>query len=81
MQVNVYSIYDRVAREYGPPFCAKNHGVAMRMYADAVKQATGDAKDDYEIWKIGSYDTSTGILEGNIERFMVDYQNMKEEVE
>lgn len=56
----VYAIFDRVAEEFGPPVCAVNDGVAIRMYRQSIKDA--GPQDDYRLYYIGDFDTSSGKL-------------------
>lgn len=46
----LYSIYDKVADEFGPIYEAKNDMVASRAYAGLVKP---DMAHDYELYAVG----------------------------
>jgi len=55
MMYNVYVVYDKVAEEAGPPFCAVNDGIAMRQYASmGIPEAL---QRDYTLNMIGYYDS------------------------
>lgn len=55
---NLYSIYDRVAEDYGPLFEAKNHGVATRHYFSAM--ANNPAVGDFQLIHLGRIERSSG---------------------
>lgn len=61
MTYNIYTIYDKVSKECGPVFQAKNFGVAKRYVEDMVKN-NPIKLDEYTLYQIGSYDTETGKL-------------------
>lgn len=64
MIVLLYSIYDNVAKEYGPIYHCKNDGVALRMFKDVIGKVNTDVAfvKDYELYCVGSYDTDTGKI-------------------
>lgn len=55
MKQNLYVIFDKVAQEAGPIQCAKNDGIARRMFVQAIKDAT--FPDDFKILCVGEYDS------------------------
>lgn len=61
----LYSIYDKVADEFGPIFEAKNDMVASRAYAGLVKP---DMAHDYELYAVGERVT------GDISFVLVPYE-------
>lgn len=61
MTYNIYTIYDKVSKECGPVFQAKNFGVAKRYVEDMLKN-NPIKFDEYTLYHIGSYDTETGKL-------------------
>ena len=61
MTYNIYTIYDKVSKECGPVFQAKNFGVAKRYVEDMLKN-NPIKLDEYTLYQIGSYDTETGKL-------------------
>lgn len=61
MTYNIYTIYDKVSKECGPVFQAKNFGVAKRYLEDMVKN-NPIKFDEYTLYQIGSHDTETGKL-------------------
>lgn len=57
----VYSIRDKVARECGPLFVAKNDGVALRQFRNLLK-TDGVRPDDFELLLLGMFDTDGSCL-------------------
>lgn len=49
----VYSIYDKLAQEYGPPFCAANDRVAIRNFRKLMSEAPADVFEDFELYFVG----------------------------
>lgn len=65
MKLEIYSVRDSKAEVYNQPFFNKTHGEAERNFAELTKdQKSMVAKypDDYDLFHIGSYDDSTGVL-------------------
>lgn len=60
MLLGIYTVYDRVAAEAGPPYMAKNDGIALRnmnIYLMKIEN-----KEDYELRKLCDFDTETCVL-------------------
>jgi hypothetical protein len=57
----MYTMYDRVAEEYGPPWTARNDAVAVRQFMSGMKE--NPFTDDFWLYCIGSYDSNSGQLE------------------
>lgn len=55
MIYNVYTVYDKVAEEAGPPFTAVNDGIARRMFKNM--NIPESLKSDYKLIRIGFYDS------------------------
>lgn len=53
-----YSIYDSVAKEYGPLFPAKNDDVAKRHYKALLRDIPD--KEEYKLYCCGSFDPESG---------------------
>ncbi len=64
MIYNLYSIYDKDAKEYGPLFNAKNALIASR-YVEQMMKDVEDV-DPYAIFCMGEYDTENGIKSTNV---------------
>lgn len=57
----LYTIRDRLAEQYGPPFTAVNDAVAVRQYWNIVRNSRLDP-NDYELFCVGGFDKYTGKL-------------------
>lgn len=66
MKLNLYTVYDKVAEDSAPPFAAKSHKVAFRMFVSLLRSAGVDdaGMDDYQLVHIAEYDTE--VLGGQI---------------
>lgn len=65
--LGVYSVYDSKAELYMQPFFAMNSAVAARMFSEvALDQGHtfGKHPSDYSLWKVGEFDQSIGLVEG-----------------
>lgn len=65
MIMNCYSIYDRKALVYSPPFYAVNHGSAIRMVTDTVSDPNTSLSRhpaDYVLYHVGQWDDAKGLL-------------------
>lgn len=72
----LYAILDRVAQEYGPPFPAKNDGVAIRQTQQLLKTVANTA--DYALVKIAEMDVETGLITQNDGMIEIDWIYTKE---
>lgn len=70
MKNNIYVIKDLKVGFRQPMFLA-NDEVAKRMLHITLKQdktcELAQAPADFELWRIGSYDSDTGVVEGGLE--------------
>lgn len=62
-QIPMYSVKDKKADEFGPPYCAKNDKVAMRMFQQLLEKASPWAVMDYALYQIGYFDPVTGVVD------------------
>lgn len=63
MILNAYSIFDRKALQYHPPFFASTDGAAIRSLRDLVSDintTVGRHPADYVLFLVGRYDDSNG---------------------
>lgn len=60
--MRLYSIFDRIAEEFGPVFEAKNDSVAIRNWRNTLERAEGVREDEYRLYWIGTIDHSTGKI-------------------
>lgn len=59
----LYSIYDRVAKTWCPPFSSVNDGTVRREFAIAANSkgtAYNTAPDDYELFRVAEFDDEAG---------------------
>lgn len=66
MLLQAYSIYDRKALVYHPPFFAPTDPAAVRMLSDLVQDANtsvGRHPGDYVMYGVGTYSDANGSLE------------------
>ena len=57
MKVNIYTIYDTVAKECGPIYQAKNHDVAVRAFKSLISETPNVNVSDYDLYCLGEFDT------------------------
>lgn len=65
MKLRCYSIYDRKALQYHPPFFASTDGAAIRSVTDLVTDpntTVGRHPGDYVLFHIGDYDDQLGAM-------------------
>lgn len=66
MNYNVYVMYDKVSEECNTPFFQKTDASAKRAFTDTVNRSIRPLKnlkvEDFELFRIGSYESSTGTL-------------------
>lgn len=66
MKVGIFSIYDSKAEAYMQPFFAQE-GVAKREFGNLVMDkghAIGKHREDYTLFYMGSWNESTGVIDG-----------------
>ncbi len=68
MKYVVVSIKDRAADAFGRPAFVPSVGVAIRSFSDEVNRDNSENQmyahpDDFDLFELGSYDDSTGIVE------------------
>ncbi len=66
MKTNVYTIYDKLARESGPLYQAKNDAVAYRQFCTQLKEIKNINEDDFELLNIAEYDNEECQLQNMI---------------
>ena len=77
-KIGLYTVYDIVSGEAGPPFTAKDDAVASRAYHQLVSESA--YPDDFELRKIGTYyPEECRVLAGKIETVDVGafYNNLR----
>lgn len=58
----IYSIKDRLADEFAPPFMSHNDETARRATRQMFAKMPGTAMSDFEIWRLAKFDQKTGLL-------------------
>lgn len=58
----LYSVYDKVAEEYGAPFIAKNDAIASRLYQVPFKREQELRRTDFRLCYVGKFDAERGVL-------------------
>lgn len=58
MMIWLYTIYDRIAKTSSPPFGARNHEHATRMFTETLQKESMNMSNpnDFELYYIGSFD-------------------------
>lgn len=59
--IPLYSVFDCVGQEYGPPFLSKNDQTALRVYRQMISREH-ILGTDYKLFRLGHFDSETGIL-------------------
>jgi len=54
MRLGMYSVYDKVAKEFSAPTLAKNDGVASRMFLNSISKLPNCS--DLALYQIGEMD-------------------------
>lgn len=65
MVLNAYSIYDRKALQYHPPFFASTDGAAVRSFSDLANDGNttiGRHPADYVLFFVGTYNDGNAEL-------------------
>lgn len=68
MKLLIFAVRDRATDMFGNPMFLMADGQAIRSFTDEINN--GDVKnplfmhpDDYDLYKLGEFDTSTGLFE------------------
>lgn len=65
-KVNVYTVYDEKAEQFGPLFEAVNDEVATRSFLQMMDKVHPSAKNDYILEKVGEFDTNSGDMQAEV---------------
>lgn len=61
--INLYTTYDKVANLYSAPLSLQNDGAAKRWFKNSLVQSVNKSDySDYELYFIGQYDDTKGII-------------------
>lgn len=79
MIVNAYAYFDKKARLYGVPFFCQNDEFAKREFARCIFDAQDKFSPivDYDLYKVGTFSTDTGVLIPVDEEYIIDYYGAK----
>ena len=69
--MNLYSIYDEVAKEYSQPYMMSNNGVAIRWFSSICEKQSIPVAD-CKLYFIGKFDVETGKLEDCVPPELID---------
>lgn len=82
MQFIICSVFDRQSRQYSAPFTSFTQDTAVRDFVRAVRDSKGHTDkfpQDYELFKLGRFDSETGICEMEKPEFLAAGANYCEE--
>lgn len=71
MQMILYTIHDTIAKEYAPPFVAKNDELAKRKFQQVLMNTPYPS--DFELVKLAEYDTDSGCVKSYSSVMVVEY--------
>ena len=79
----IVSVKDTAAQAFGRPVFVPTTNVALRSFRDEVnrpdsKEDMANHPDDFELYEIGSFDDSTGIIEVCSPRLVARAKDLKE---
>jgi len=75
METKVYSIFDKKAAIYSPPFYAPHDGIAMRnvsMAARNMESQLGQYPSDFALYRLGKFDDQTGSFLTGMPDFVIE---------
>ena len=76
MDLLIYSVYDSKAEAFLPPFFLPREEMAIRTFSDAVNSNDhqfGRHPEDYNLFRLGTFDDSSGELRSEITPIVVAY--------
>ena len=60
--MKIYSIKDTKGSEFAPPFISRTDLSAIRSFQEMIHGGKIVYADDFELYRIGSFDIDTGII-------------------
>ena len=58
----IYAVFDKVAEEFGPPFVAKNDGIALRQFEDFRRERLPPhIVGDFSLYRLADWDNALAI--------------------
>lgn len=81
MVLKLYSIHDKKAGTWSPPYVAPTDTHALRSFRDAVNNEDANNSlrnypQDFELNLVGAFDDETGTVEGTIPRLMLTAESV-----
>lgn len=77
MTMGVYTVYDKIADTFSPVQCANNDGHMARNFFAMIHQQSKESEifrgEDYECYRVGSFDTDSGLLLSQEKRVIQPY--------
>lgn len=77
----LFSIYDKVADRYAPPFVAVNAGVACRQLENSIREVPEIHLVDFELVQIGTFDEVTGNVASDMHSVVARGVDFKKNVD
>lgn len=69
MNYNMYAVYDRVSRRYGPIQLDLNDDVATRNFAEGIAEIKH--KEDLSLMYLGEYNVESGVIQAEVVPLLV----------
>lgn len=82
MKLGIYAIRDIKTSSYGNPMFQPTDGSMIRDFSDAVnskqeKNHLNDHSDDFELFKLGEYETDTGEITTHAPKSLITATQLK----
>lgn len=79
----VCAVMDRAVQTFNRPFYVPAVGAATRSFMDEVNRAAADNPmyahpDDFELWRLATYDDETGLFEDQAARMLTRGKDVRE---
>jgi len=74
MKLHMFSVYDKKAAAFLPPFFLPTTAMAQRVFKDCVQDAEhqfGKHPEDYTLYFCGAFDDANGVMESMTEPQLV----------
>lgn len=59
---SLYSVYDKVAKEYAGPFMQNNDASAVRAFVSWLRSDSKIQCEDYSLYLVGHFDVNSGSV-------------------
>jgi hypothetical protein len=78
----VFAVRDRATDQFGTPMFLVNSGQAIRSFADEINREAADNMlyrhpDDYDLYSMGSFDSSLGLFNTKVPEMVSIGKNVK----